>query len=88
MNDSVAQQSSQDLNKALVPLQWLLIVALYAYRALLGPFLGGSCRFEPSCSDYAEDALKKHGVFKGTALAFKRLCKCHPWGPFGPDPVP
>lgn len=74
--------------KLFKPLEWALIALVYAYRALLGPLMGGSCRFEPSCSDYAEEALKKHGPFRGAALALKRLLKCHPRGPFGPDPVP
>lgn len=69
-------------------IQWALIALIYAYRALLGPLMGGACRFEPSCSQYAEAALKKHGPWKGAALALRRLGKCHPWGPFGPDPVP
>lgn len=88
INAKAQDLKDQPISRALLPLQWILIVALYAYRALLGPFIGGACRFEPSCSDYAESALKKHGALKGSALAFKRLCKCHPWGPFGPDPVP
>lgn len=54
--------------------------------AILGP--GSRCRFEPSCSQYALEALRGHGVFRGTWLAMKRLLRCHPWGAFGPDPVP
>lgn len=53
---------------------------------ILGP--GSRCRFEPSCSQYALEALQKHGVFRGAWLAAKRLLRCHPWGAFGPDPVP
>lgn len=54
--------------------------------ALLGP--GSRCRFEPSCSQYALEALRGHGLLRGTWLAAKRLLRCHPWGAFGPDPVP
>jgi putative membrane protein insertion efficiency factor len=83
-----ASQPARTTNIALTLLQWLLVVAIQAYRLLLGPFIGGACRFEPSCSDYAEGALRKHGALKGSLLALKRLGKCHPWGPFGPDPIP
>jgi putative membrane protein insertion efficiency factor len=54
--------------------------------ALLGP--GSRCRFEPSCSAYALEALQKHGLWRGTWLAFRRLLRCHPFGVCGPDPVP
>ncbi|HSH00521.1 MAG TPA: membrane protein insertion efficiency factor YidD [candidate division Zixibacteria bacterium] len=85
----LAVSSSRGIGGALArAIQWALIVLIYAYRALLGPLLGGACRFEPSCSHYAEAALRKHGPLKGAALALRRLAKCHPWGPFGPDPVP
>jgi len=47
-----------------------------------------SCRFQPTCSNYAIEALRTHGFFKGSYLAFKRLLRCNPWGPFGYDPVP
>jgi putative membrane protein insertion efficiency factor len=51
-------------------------------------FPNGYCRFHPTCSEYAHQALTKHGFFKGSWLAGKRLLKCHPWGPHGLDPVP
>src|SRR5438128_2713221 len=54
--------------------------------ALLGP--GSRCRFVPTCSGYALEALRVHGLIKGIWLASKRLLRCHPWGAFGPDPVP
>lgn len=50
--------------------------------------LGPKCRFDPSCSHYAVEAIEEWGVLKGTWLGIKRIFKCHPWGPFGPDPVP
>lgn len=55
-------------------------------NAILGP--GARCRFEPSCSAYALEALRRHGFFYGTWLAAWRLLRCHPWGAVGPDPVP
>ena len=62
------------------------------YHALLAPFLaaqaGSSCRFEPSCSRYANTALARHGLWRGGYLAMRRLARCHPWGGYGYDPVP
>ena len=55
-------------------------------RGLFGP--AGECRFTPSCSQYARDAVETHGLVKGSALAAGRLCRCHPWGGCGDDPVP
>lgn len=58
------------------------------YQLLLGPFLGGACRFEPSCSTYAMEAIAQHGTVKGVMLAAKRLGRCHPLAAPGFDPVP
>ncbi|MBW8072468.1 MAG: membrane protein insertion efficiency factor YidD [Ferrovum sp.] len=58
------------------------------YQLCLSPFLGRSCRFYPTCSQYAHDAILRHGSMHGIGLAAKRLCKCHPWHPGGYDPVP
>jgi putative membrane protein insertion efficiency factor len=66
----------------------LLVWLIRAYRAALVPFLGPSCRFEPSCSRYAEEALELHGAWRGTALAVRRICRCHPFARAGLDPVP
>ncbi|MBP0600393.1 membrane protein insertion efficiency factor YidD [Herbaspirillum sp. LeCh32-8] len=65
-----------------------LLLLLRAYKLGVSPFLGQNCRFYPSCSDYAAEAVRLHGAFKGSLLAGKRLCKCHPWHPGGLDPVP
>ncbi|MSR40829.1 MAG: membrane protein insertion efficiency factor YidD [Phycisphaerales bacterium] len=65
-----------------------LIKAVRAYQIVLGPILGGSCRFSPSCSFYALDALRAHGAWRGSRLTFKRLLRCHPWGGHGHDPIP
>lgn len=58
------------------------------YRVLVSPMLGPSCRFAPSCSEYAEQALEMHGAWRGGWLAVGRLCRCGPWNPGGYDPVP
>lgn len=61
---------------------------IHLYRWFLSPYLGRYCRFEPSCSTYALEAIEKHGVLRGYGLAAKRICRCHPWGAAGYDPVP
>lgn len=66
----------------------LLLILLRAYKLCISPFLGQNCRFYPSCSDYAAQAIGTHGALRGSALAARRLCKCHPWHPGGVDPVP
>jgi len=66
----------------------LLIGAVRGYRLLLSPWLGNSCRFEPTCSAYALDALEAHGAAAGTYLMLARIGRCHPWCPGGFDPVP
>jgi putative membrane protein insertion efficiency factor len=66
----------------------LLLAALAAYRYLLRPLLGANCRFYPSCSDYASEAIERHGAIRGAWLALCRLGRCHPWHPGGYDPVP
>jgi uncharacterized protein len=66
----------------------LLKAPIHLYRWVLSPFLGGQCRFYPSCSTYALEAIDRHGACQGSALAVKRICRCHPWGGAGHDPVP
>jgi putative membrane protein insertion efficiency factor len=65
---------------------FLLLIKFYQY--LISPILGQSCRFNPSCSQYGLEAIKKHGAFKGGWLTIKRIARCHPWGAHGHDPVP
>ena len=65
-----------------------LLLAIDAYRALLAPLVGGHCRFVPSCSVYAAEAVHRHGARRGAALALRRLLRCHPFRPGGIDPVP
>jgi putative membrane protein insertion efficiency factor len=66
----------------------LLLAALRVYQWLLRPLLGANCRFYPSCSDYAMEAIERHGAMAGTWLAVRRVCRCHPYHPGGHDPVP
>ena len=66
-------------------MKYVGIALVYVYRFTLGPFLGGQCKYHPSCSQYAIDALRKHGLFKGSALAGWRLLRCNPWSRGGVD---
>ena len=66
----------------------LLLAALRVYQTVLSPWLGNQCRFYPTCSEYARQAVEAHGSLRGSGLAVKRLCKCHPWHPGGFDPGP
>lgn len=68
--------------------QRLLVACVRGYRFALSPWLGSSCRFEPTCSAYALDALQTHGAAAGTYLTLRRIGRCHPWCAGGPDPVP
>jgi len=69
-------------------LAWPLIQIVRLYRLAISPWLGANCRFDPTCSSYAIEALQTHGLFKGAWLAAKRIGRCHPWGGSGYDPVP
>ncbi len=66
----------------------LLRFAVRGYRYLISPMLPRACRFHPSCSEYAEEALERHGAWRGTWLATRRVCRCGPWHEGGYDPVP
>ncbi|MDD2961178.1 MAG: membrane protein insertion efficiency factor YidD [Muribaculaceae bacterium] len=66
----------------------ILLLPIYFYRAAISPMFPPSCRYSPTCSQYAIDAIKKYGAFKGLWLAVKRIARCHPWGGSGYDPVP
>lgn len=66
----------------------LLRLPIHLYRWVVSPLLGPRCRFQPSCSEYALDALSMHGAARGSWLTLRRLVRCHPWGGQGWDPVP
>jgi putative membrane protein insertion efficiency factor len=66
----------------------LLVWVLRAYQLVLSPMLGQNCRFYPSCSNYAIEALRVHGAARGSLLAARRVCRCHPWNEGGVDLVP
>jgi len=70
----------------ILSLPFIALIKLYQW--IVSPMLGPKCRFTPTCSQYAIEALKKHGVFKGLWLTVRRLSRCHPWGGHGYDPVP
>jgi hypothetical protein len=69
-------------------LAWPLIILVRIYRIAISPWLGINCRYDPTCSRYAIEALRSHGVFHGGWLAARRIGRCHPWGGAGYDPVP
>ncbi|MFY0644904.1 MAG: membrane protein insertion efficiency factor YidD [Bacteroidia bacterium] len=67
---------------------FLLLIPIRIYRKLISPILPATCRYTPTCSAYAMEALQKHGPLKGSWLAIKRIVSCNPWGGHGHDPVP
>lgn len=69
-------------------LGWLFLGIIKFYQLFISPLLGPNCRFQPTCSAYAVEAIHRHGAMRGGALAIRRILKCHPWGGFGYDPVP
>ncbi len=69
-------------------LAWPLLGLVKLYRVTISPLLGANCRYQPTCSAYAIEALQTHGAFRGSVLAAKRIARCHPWGGHGYDPVP
>jgi putative membrane protein insertion efficiency factor len=68
-------------------MRWLMIHLVLMYRALLSPIFGGQCRYVPTCSQYALDAINKYGALRGGWRAIKRISRCHPWGGSGVDPA-
>ncbi|MBP8902091.1 MAG: membrane protein insertion efficiency factor YidD [Thiobacillaceae bacterium] len=69
-------------------MQHLLIGLIRIYQVALSPFVGNQCRFTPTCSQYAREAVERHGAMRGAWMAIKRVSRCHPWHPGGHDPVP
>ena len=80
--------SRRPLSRVSRPAVWLLCLPLPLSRHYLSPYTPPACRFTPTCSQYALEALRTHGPFKGTWLAVRRILRCHPWGGSGYDPVP
>lgn len=76
------------MNRIFRLLAELLILPIRFYRKFISPLTPPSCRYTPTCSEYAVEALRKYGPFKGGRLALRRLLSCHPWGGHGYDPVP
>lgn len=72
----------------MTPLAHILALPVRAYRMVLSPIVGMNCRYQPTCSAYALEALEKHGAVKGSWLALRRIGRCHPFGSSGYDPVP
>ena len=66
----------------------IMVALIRGYQLLLSPWWGRQCRFTPSCSNYALEAIERHGAARGTWLAVRRVLRCHPWHPGGFDPVP
>ncbi len=66
----------------------IFLLPVYFYRACISPMLPPACRYVPTCSQYAVEAVMKHGILRGGWLALKRILRCHPWGGSGYDPVP
>jgi putative membrane protein insertion efficiency factor len=69
-------------------MRYLLLIPIKFYQIFISPLLGSNCRFQPTCSEYAYDSVKEHGLIKGFILSAKRIGKCHPWHDGGFDPVP
>jgi putative membrane protein insertion efficiency factor len=72
----------------MTPLAYIVSLPVRAYKMLLSPWLGMNCRYQPTCSSYALEALENHGAFRGGWLALRRILRCHPGGGSGYDPVP
>jgi len=72
--------------RQIISLPFILLIKVY--QLIISPWIGPKCRYTPTCSQYAAEALKKYGVIKGGWLTLKRISRCHPWGGHGYDPVP
>ena len=81
----ILERTGRLLSRTMV---WILCLPILFYRTCISPFTPPSCRFTPTCSAYALEALRKHGAIKGLWLAAKRILRCNPWGGSGYDPVP
>lgn len=79
-------RGTKEVVRSIVTLPFVLLI--WTYRLTLSPLMGGHCRFHPTCSQYALEAYREHGVWRGTVLTVRRLGRCHPLGKGGYDPVP
>ena len=85
---SILKAIGDALRQVLHAIGWLLIQPIRFYQKYISPLKPPTCRFTPTCSQYAIEAIRKHGPFKGLALAVWRILRCNPWGGSGYDPVP
>jgi len=82
-------EPAEACSRSILPrMKWILLRLIGGYRLLLSPFFGSQCRFYPSCSNYAREAIEIHGSLRGSWLAVTRILRCGPWHPGGTDPVP
>ena len=88
MKEHTITDSSFGQRESIPTGQRLALASIRVYQLTLSPLIGGQCRFYPTCSHYAIEAIRTHGAWRGTALAVKRLAKCHPFHPGGVDFVP
>jgi putative membrane protein insertion efficiency factor len=88
MSETTANAARRGADLIGLPVRAALRGLIRGYQLFLSPLLGPRCRFYPSCSSYALEAVSVHGAAKGGALAVARVCRCHPWNPGGVDPVP
>lgn len=81
-------KASRNPSRLSQALAWVVMLPILFYRQFISPLTPPSCRFTPTCSQYALEALRRHGVLRGSWLTIRRLLRCHPWGGSGYDPVP
>ena len=86
--NSILDYIRQGVRAVLRAIGWVLILPIRFYRKFISPLTPPTCRFTPTCSQYAIEAIRNHGPFKGLALAVWRILRCNPWGGSGYDPVP
>lgn len=87
-DDDISPGSDCDDSRPVTLFAWPMIVAVMLYQRLVSPLLPASCRYRPTCSQYAVEALRRHGLLRGGWLGLKRILRCHPFHPGGHDPVP
>ncbi|HYJ59586.1 MAG TPA: membrane protein insertion efficiency factor YidD [Methyloceanibacter sp.] len=88
MTDPSRRRGEGSVSRSARVARGLLLAPIAVYRLTISPLLGTNCRHLPTCSDYAREAIETNGAWKGSWLGLARLCRCHPWGSHGYDPVP